>query len=617
MFLPQEFIHRLEQGAFSRVIQFVALGLLIAGIALAFDLRAFRNLATEEGMDAAQLARNLAAGRGYVTYNISPLSIHLLKEKQAERIAAKQAAKVAIAPQDFMDQARLRNNHPDLANPPLYPYLLSLYLRAVAPDYAISREKSFERFRPDLMIALFNQALLALAACLVFVLARRLFDPLVAWTSMFIFVGSGLFWRISASGQSTILLLLIFLALLWALARLEQGIHIDNWTGGKPLLFGATIGLLVGLGFLTRYAFGWVMIPVVLFLILHAGARRFAITASALLVFVLVITPWIQRNLQVAGAPFGTAGYSVFQLTDKFPADEIPRSIELDLRPFAFQDYVRKFKNNVPEILQKELPTLGGTWLTAFFFVGLMVVFRSASLNRFRGFILAVMALFVVVQALGKTHLSVDSPIINTENLLVLLAPAVIIFGVSLFFTLLDQWNVPEFGFRVVLTTMFGVLVSLPLVFTLVSRTHPVAYPPYFPPVIQITSSWLRESEQMMSDIPWAVAWYGDRQCVLWTRNPAEDFYQLHDFDKPLNALYLSPRALDSRFLSGLLKGPGAKWGRPFLVDVMAKQDIPKEFPLKYAPPQGFWPENPDPRYFNPKAEKPEQLFLSDRIRWP
>jgi hypothetical protein len=51
-------------------------------------------------------------------------------------------------------------------------------------------------------------------------------------------------------------------------------------------------------------------------------------------------------------------------------------------------------------------------------------------------------------------------------------------------------------------------------------------------------------------------------------------------------------------------------------VDVIAGQEIPKEFPLKYAPPRGFWPENPDAPGFDPEADKPEQLLLSDRIRW-
>jgi hypothetical protein len=320
----------------------------------------------------------------------------------------------------------------------------------------------------------------------------------------------------------------------------------------------------------------------------------------------------LQRNNQMSGTPFGTAGYAAHQLTRQFPADELPRSLDPEFGSLELRDYARKFKANAFDIFQKDLPTLGGTWMTAFFFVGLMVVFKNARLNRIRGFLLAALGLLIVVQALGKTQLSVDSPVINTENLLILLGPPIIIFGVSFFFTLLDQWNVPEFGARVMLTGMFGLLVSLPLAFTLLSRNSSIAYPPYFPPVFQYVSNWLRPSEQMMSDVPAAVAWYGRRQCLLWTQNPDDDFYSIYDYQKPINALYLSPKALDEKFLTGLLKGANSEWGRPFLVNAVARTEIPKEFPLKYAPPRGFLPENPD----DPNETMPEHLFLADRIRW-
>lgn len=616
MFLPQEFIHRLEQGAFGRFIQLATFGLIMAAIALAYDLRAYKNLSTQEGMDAAQLARNLAEGRGYVTDNVSPLSIQLVKQRQEERIAAKEAAGVPVTPQDFMDRAKLRNNHPDLNNPPLYPWVLSLYMRAfrTAFNYEINPAVLFERYQPDLLIAVFNQVLLVGCAWLVFALARRLFDAAVAWTSLVIFVGTALFWQVSVSGQSTMLLLLITLALMWCLVRFEQGVHLDHWQGTKPVLMAIGIGALLALGFLTRYSFGWMLVPVLLFLGLYGGQRRLAVMGTVIVTCVLICTPWVQRNLQVCGKPFGTAGYAAHQLTEKFPGDEIPRSLELDLSSVSFTDFARKFRNHAREMLQDDLPKLGGTWMTAFFFVGLMVAFRSQTLNRFRGFLLATLGVLFVVQAMGRTHLSLASPVINTENLLLLVAPAVIIYGVSFFFTMLDQWNIPEFGVRVLLIGMMSTLVSLPLLFALLSRTHAVAYPPYFPPVIRLTAGWLRPGEQMMSDIPWAVAWYGQRQCVLWTRNPDDDFYAIFDYEKPVNALYLSPGALDRRLLTELLKGPGAGWGRPFLVEVIARKEIPKQFPLKYAPPRYFWPQSPE----NDKAdeERPEHLFLSDRIRW-
>ncbi len=612
MFLPQEFIHRLEEGAFSRIIQLGFVVLAIIGIAVAFNIRAFKNLNSADSMDAAQLARNISEGRGFVTDNITPFSMYLVKQRHDDRIEQRQAAGIKIEPKDYLDEMKLRNNHPDLANAPLYPWLLSLYMKAVPFDYSIAPPGSFSRYQPDLLIALFNQALMVLCAVMVFVLAKTLFDSAVAWLSMLLFVGTDIFWQFSISGNSTMLLLLIFLILLWALARMESGLNKENWTGKKPLLFAALIGVLLSLGFLTRYAFGWLLIPVALFIIVYGGTRKLGMMLSLLAVCFLIATPWLQRNNQMSGTPFGTAGYASQQLTRPFPADELQRSLDPNLKSLEVGDYARKFKSNALEIFQNDLPKLGGTWMTAFFMVGLLVVFKNPRLNRIRGFLLAALGVFIVVQALGKTQLSVDSPGINTENLLVLLGPVVIIFGVSLFFTLLDQWNVPEFGARVMLTGMFGLLVSLPLVFTLIARNSPVAYPPYFPPVFQLTSAWMRPNEQMMSDVPAAVAWYGKSQCLLWTLNPEEDFYAIYDYQKPINALYLSPKALDANFLTGLLKGPNASWGRPFLVNAIARTEIPKEFPLKYAPPRGFLPENPE----QPNAIMPEHLFLADRVRW-
>ena len=53
-----------------------------------------------------------------------------------------------------------------------------------------------------------------------------------------------------------------------------------------------------------------------------------------------------------------------------------------------------------------------------------------------RYFLLMCLGMFIVVQALGQTQLSDESPDVNSENLLVLLAPLVFIYGVSFFFTL-------------------------------------------------------------------------------------------------------------------------------------------------------------------------------------
>ena len=65
--LIQKLIHTLETGRGTRYLWFIALGLAIVGLAFLYDGRAYRNLATQEAMDSAQLARNIADGKGYTT----------------------------------------------------------------------------------------------------------------------------------------------------------------------------------------------------------------------------------------------------------------------------------------------------------------------------------------------------------------------------------------------------------------------------------------------------------------------------------------------------------------------------------------------------------------------
>ena len=100
----QDIIHKLEVGAGMRYLRaglsILALVMLIVG----YNWRAFRNLSSQEAMDAAQVGRNLAQGKGFSTQFIRPFSIYLLRNHNADKAPS--------------DPARLKSDHPDLANPP-------------------------------------------------------------------------------------------------------------------------------------------------------------------------------------------------------------------------------------------------------------------------------------------------------------------------------------------------------------------------------------------------------------------------------------------------------------------------------------------------------------------
>lgn len=613
----QEWIHKLEEGPWIRYVK-LALALLVLLVFVAgYNWRAYRNISSQDGMDAVQVARNVSEGKGFTTLFIRPLSIHLVKQKNTARPETMDAKSAD-------DPARIKGLHPDLANPPVYPLVLAGWMkvysaamiaaegvREVMPKFVTRRVPNFDyeldnrfwassgRFwwHPhDFLIAMFNQLLLFAAAWLTFLLARRLFDAGVAWLSALVLVGCEPLWRFSTSGLSTMLLLVIFLSLVWCLVLLEAEVREPREGTRRVWLLAGSVGLLLGLGVLTRYAFGWLLIPVLVYVGLVAGQRRLALCGIIAGLFLLMLMPWVVRNYTVSGMPFGTASFALID----YGSDRLARSLEPNFGMNFARGTIHKFLSNSRGVLVDDIPKLGGGWLVPFFLVGLMLGMRSPAIRRLRYFLLMSLVTLVVVQALGKTQLWVDSPEINSENLLVLLVPLILVYGVSLFFILLDQLTLPSPKFRFAVMGLFGAIVCLPMFFVFVStRTTAVAYPPYFPPIIQESGGWMNENELMMSDIPWAVAWYGKRQCVWLTRNASDDFYALNDFIKPVRALYLTQATIDQKLQSQMIAAGKNGWGA-FALEMLLSRQISTAFPLRKASP--IFPSG--------------QLFLTDRQRW-
>ncbi len=620
----QDLIHKLEVGPWLRYVKFSLPCLALVMLTVGYNWRSFRNLSTQEAMDAAQVARNISEGKGFTTQFIRPLSIHLVKQRNEEIAGVTPAGQPA-------DHARLKTMHPDLANPPVYPVVLAGWMKVYSatlkgaeavrqamprfierrllpftdsPDNRLWRKDNRFWWHPhDFLIGLLNQVILFAVVVLIFFLTRKLFDPGVAWLSAAILFGCELLWRFSVSGLSTMLLLLIFTGLVWCLVLIEEEVREPKRGVGRLILLAAAAGLLVGLGMLTRYAFGWVIIPVVVFFLVFAGQRRVVLALAAFGVFLAVTGPWLSRNYSVSGTPFGTASFAVVEGAGLYAENQLQRSLEPNYARGILRPVIAKLLTNSRQILQNDLPRLGGNWITPFFLVGLLIGFRSLAIRRLRYFLVGTLALLVIVQSLGRTQLSDDSPDINSENLVILLFPLVVVYGASLFFLLLDQMALLFQGLRFVVVGAFGVVMCLPMIYSfLPPRSSPVAYPPYYPPLIEQTAGWMGENELMMSDIPWAVAWYGKRQCLWLTLNTQSEFFKVNDYLKPVRALYLTPQTFDSRLrpqLTEFARRDEHNWGR-FVLASMVKEEIPPYFPLRKAP-GGFWPE---------------QLFLTDWERW-
>jgi hypothetical protein len=595
----QQWIYAVEQGPLGRRLRAAMLGVALLGLGAGYNWLCFRNFNTPEAMDAAQVARNVSEGRGFTTQFIRPLSIHLVEAHHRKLNAA--SAGVTNA-----DPAMLNAPHPDLANPPLYPLLLAGWMKIYTkvfptdPDHRFWRYDGGPRRDPhDFFVSLFNQFLFLCALALTFFLARRLFDVATAWLTTALMLGCELMWRFSISGLPTMLLIVITLGLAWVLVRLENESREPKLSATRLVLLAAAAGGLAALGALTRYSYAWVILPVLVFLAFTLPQRRSALCLAALGMFGLLFVPWLVRNYAASGLPFGLASYAPVEASYIFPDYQLARSLHPDFNAIHLRALMYKWMEGMHRLLQDDLLRLGGSWAAPFFLVGLMLGFRNPALRRLRYFVVATLFLFLAVQALVRTQGSEDTKVVNGDNLIIVLFPLVLMFGVALFFILLEQINFAHFLFRHLAVGLFTLVMCLPMIDAFMPpRERVLAFPPYLPPVIRQSAHWMQPQELMMSDVPWAVAWYGDRQCVWLTLDASEKFRAINDRLKPVSGLYLTPRTMDSRILTDWVGGGQDGWGS-FAAGVM-RNEVPVDFPLRKAP----------------KGYLPEQLFLTDRERW-
>lgn len=599
----QAVIYTLEVGRGASWLRALALTSSVVALAVLYDSLAYHNFSAPEAMDAAQVARNLAEGRGFTTDFIRPFSIYLVQKNNRDAAAADTLST------NTTDFAHLNSGHPDLANPPLYPLLLAGLMKAWPPEWRVQSRKpfwsengSFARYQPEFRIAILNQVLLMAVVALTFLLARMLFDWQAAWLSGVLVLGADALWKFSVSGLSTLLLLVIFLGLALCLGKIEMLARVEK-TGSQKIFFGAlAAGALTALGMLTRYSFGWLIVPVVVFLALFGGGRRGGLAVAATLAFLFLVAPWIARNVMVSGTYFGTAGYAVAEGTAGFPETNLIRSLSPELSgiyQYCVPVFSKKLFENSRLLFQNDLPRFAG-WTGILFFAGLLLRLRQTTARRLRFFALMCLVVLFIVQALGRTYASFISPEFNAENLLVLLVPVAIIFGAVCFLTLLAQLELPTLQVRLGVIAILVMIAWQPLGSTLLPpHASPVSYPPYYPPDIQKISGWMRADELIMSDVPWAVAWYGDRQCVWNTINTQYTFFQINDYIKPVRALYLTLNTLDGKLLTDCLQGSRDSWGNFVLKSVAANQ-LPPDFPLRNFPAETLL----------------SGMFLTDRPRW-
>ncbi|HMO50575.1 MAG TPA: hypothetical protein PKE26_00425 [Kiritimatiellia bacterium] len=562
----QDLIYNVDIGLGSLLIKGGLYLFMVLAIMSLYWLSEFWGLKHDVAMDQAQVARQIMADGSFSTKNIRPAAIWLFEQHGA-------------------DGRALMLRQPDIVHPPVYPWLLSRLYKMMGDAFDPGRQ--VRAFPPEQWaIVPFGNVCALLTGLVLFLLARRFFEPRIALLAATLYFVSEVVWANSTSGLSVSLaglwtILAVYSALLTVERRNEAaaGGPVHAW-----LLPALATALFCGLAFLTRYSAGWVAVLVGVtwaFLIPRNGWK---FSLGLLAAVALIASPWVIRNLQVCGQPFGLTPY----LALNFNEGGVTHSFERQVTP-SFENVGRnlqaKWLTNLADFYETALPAAGNGIVVALFITTFFFRFSRPHVQVLRfGLLAAMIGLLLVAGLFGE----------ETARTFLIFWPLVICYGLSFFYLLLDRMQVTIPIIRAGLMALMIALTALPLIFTLLPPRSGYPYPPYFPSYITIVTPMLNQDELLCTDMPWATAWYGDRSSLLLPVT-IEEFYRINDIKKRISGVYFTSLTRDLPYVRSLATGPFNSWYPIF------REMIPLDFPLTEA----FFIGNRD------------QLFLTDRPRWP
>jgi len=561
----QRLLHEMEQGKIAPYIRGGMISALVVALLLLYLFVHFNGFGTSEAMDQAQIARNMAKGEGFSTKYIRPLAIREL-EKSGREIPA--------------------GVFPDFSNMPLNPALNSVVLQLVRSNWKMTSSDLV--YVGDRIIATVSILLFLLSLGFWFLVASQLFDQRLGFVAVTAILVTDLLWKFSLSGLPQMLMLLIFSAASYCIVKALYAREEENTLGVAIFLLIA--GVLFGLLTLAHGLAAWMFLGFLLFALVHFRPRGL-VALVALAGFLIVVSPWLVRNFQVCGNPAGIGLYEALY-PGSTPTDSVLRIAE-GVVP-GEGSLLNKARTGVIRQIQGLFGYLGLNFLAPLFFVSLIHPFKRTETFALRWGILLMWLATLAGMAFFQ-----PSNDVSANQLHVLFLPLFVIYGLAFLLVLWHRLGIDTALLRTVFLTAAIVTAGIPMLITIIGGPGlRVQWPPYIPPFIAVYNDWFRQDEIMCSDMPWAVAWYADRKCLLMP-NSLESFNRITDYrtlGRQISGLYLTPLTLNRPLVSDIYKGTLREWA-----PVILRPPNTRGFPLTY---------------YTALPIDGECIIFSDRDRW-
>lgn len=559
----QSIVASFDQGIGQVLIKGFIYLCIFAGIFGIYAWSQFTGLKDPAAMEYSQLARNIAHGRGFSTQCIRPADAWYLDSNSKK-----------YDPLHF----------PDIRNAPAYPAVLGGLLAVVRPSTSIAPK---QLFGPEKKVVVPLGIFFSLVTgVFVYLLAQRLFTARIAIVAVLLYFLGGSVMTDSISGTPLPMLTMLATAVAYTAVAAVQ----NRMTGGSMAQwFGwlSACAALSGAAFLTGYS-AFVLVPVVVvFIGASLDSERWPAILVFLMVFMLVAVPWTIRNKVVSGGFFGTAPYSMLNGTFLYEGDSFDRSLQPEIHNVKIARALKaKITDNLLKIYDNNLRTLGSGFVICFFLVSFFFKFDRPEADVFRWATLVGLVLAMLALALCGGE---------SERLLNIFLPVVIIYGCALLFLLVEKFEFVETGWETFLAAVLVALTAIPMLVRIFLSYPAGTYPPYYQPFIGYVSSAVAQKDVLCTDVPWATAWYGNRASVLLPQT-VEDFKTMNETKIKVAGIYLTTETGNKPYVDALVDGPWSSW-LPVL-----NRKAPADFPFKHAtalPPGSH-----------------DQLFLSDPSKW-
>ena len=508
--MPQHLAVREQKAKFYSGIRLL-LGVIVVGLAFFQLFITFRGLDQPAAMDQAQIARQIARGEGATSKMIRPIDV-----KDMDTVKKKQALNF--------------NAFPDTNYAPLYPRVLATAIKITGYDKFDSHRMDAELsnvYGGDRVIASVSTLFFLVSLLLTYLLCRNLFDELIACTTVAFMGLSELMLQYAVSGLAQPLMMSLLLGSLLCLASAVRANKADNvikcaiWSS-LSMLLAAVICLCNNMGI-------WCALGMVLYCGLFLKPKGLHAAYGAIILAFAVLLPALSTCAPTGGIVdkflhavyFGFGGETGNQLmrsTAEASVNFNNSNFFLRLFGYTFAQFNTLYTN------------MGSIVVTPFFLLALFNRFKSDVVEGVKW-----CTFFMwLLSCLGLALFGETAPL-GVSQLTILFAPVFAAYGLAMVFNMLARMNLGQNLVSVRALTIFGMLVissglflfQLPKQLYLgiwTSARGLPHYPPYYPPKLNGDLYDMTNSEDLIvTDQPWAVAWYADRK-ALWLPRSVDEF---------------------------------------------------------------------------------------------